>query len=178
MLSGEEIINEIKNGNIIIKPFDKKRVNPNSYNMTLGDELLTYTSDILDCKTTNDVRTIKIPKEGYILSPGILYIAKTVEYTESCVYIPQLSGRSSIGRIGVTVHLCSGFGSIGYKGAWSLGITCIRPTKVYPGMDICQIYFFPIVGNVGKKYGGKHQNKDEVGPSKSYQDFVNKEVQN
>ena len=79
MLSGEEIINAIKNGGIEIKPFEEKNVNPNSYNLTLGDELLVYTDDVLDCKKENKTKTIKIPDEGYVLVPNTFYLASSNE---------------------------------------------------------------------------------------------------
>ena len=42
ILSGKEIEREIKNGNIKIEPFDRSKINPNSYNLTLSDELVVY----------------------------------------------------------------------------------------------------------------------------------------
>ena len=40
ILSGKEILKNIESKDIIIEPIDKSRVNPNSYNLTLSDELL------------------------------------------------------------------------------------------------------------------------------------------
>ena len=95
MLSGEEIINAVNNGKIIIKPFTENNVNPNSYNLTLGDELVVYTDNVLDCKKENKTKKIKIPEEGYILAPNTFYLASSNEYIESENYVPQISGRSS-----------------------------------------------------------------------------------
>ncbi len=174
MLSGEEILKEVENGNIIIEPFNKERINPNSYNMTLSDELLVYTEDVLDVAKENSYKKIKIPKEGYILAPNTLYLAKTNEYTASDKYVAQLSGRSSIGRIGLSVHISGGFGEIGFKGNWTLNITCIRPTMIKPNMEICQIWFYPLIGNKVKTYDGKYQDTKTLAPSKSYIDFEEK----
>ena len=49
MLSGEAIIEEIEKGNIVIKPFDKESVGPNSYSVHIGNELLIYENDVLEC---------------------------------------------------------------------------------------------------------------------------------
>lgn len=171
MLTGEEIIKEVENGNITITPFKKEYVNPNSYNMTLSDELLVYTDDVLDCAKNNNTKIIKIPKEGLILAPGTLYIAKTNEITKTDKYASQISGRSSIGRVGLTIHTCAAMGNIGYEGSWSLDITCVRPTRIFAGMQLCQIYFWPIEGKINKKYSGKYQKKQDITPSKSYEDF-------
>lgn len=171
MLTGEEIIRAVQSGEIVIDPFTKDNVNPNSYNLTLGNELLVYTDDVLDCKKNNKTRTVKIPEEGYILSPNNLYLARTNEYTENEVYVPQISGRSSIGRIGLTVHICGGCGSVGFKGTWTLGITCVTPTKIYPGMQIGQIYFFPLIGKSNIKYKGYYNNDKKINTSKMYLQF-------
>ena len=172
MLSGEEIINAIKNGGIEIKPFEEKNVNPNSYNLTLGDELLVYTDDVLDCKKENKTKTIKIPDEGYVLVPNTFYLASSNESIASDIYVPQISGRSSVGRIGLSVHMCACSGSVGYKGKWTFQITCVTPTKVYKGMEIGQIYFFPLIGSNGIKYKGHYNNsKKKIKTSKIYKEF-------
>lgn len=170
MYSGQEIINAIKNGSLVIEPFDENNVNPNSYNLTLGDKLLVYTEDVLDCKKKNDTRIIDIPDDGYILSPNTLYLAETREYTETEKCVPLISGRSSIGRIGLTVHQSSGCGNLGFKGTWTLGITCVTPTKVHKGMEIGQIYFFPPVGETNIRYEGLYNGKG-VKDSKAYSQF-------
>ena len=162
MLSGEEIIEAVNRRDIIIEPFNQNNVNPNSYNLTLGDELVVYTDDILDVRKENKTKTIKIPDEGYVLSPGQFYLAKTNEYTENEKYIPEISGRSSVGRIGLNIHHAAGLGHIGYKGAWTLQISCIIPTKVYKGMQIGQIYFFPLLGSNVIKYKGKYCNNGKI----------------
>lgn len=174
MLSGEEIKKAVKKGDIVIKPFDESNINPNSYNLTLGDELVVYTDDVLDCKKENKTKTIKIPDDGYILVPNTFYLASTNEYIENEVYVPQISGRSSIGRVGLSVHMCASSGSIGYKGKWTFQITCLVPTKVYKGMEIGQIYFFPLIGSNNIKYNGHYNNSKKIKTSKQYKEFEDK----
>ena len=170
MYSGEEIIRAVESGELVIKPFSKEQVNPNSYNLTLAGELLVYVADVLDCKSENATRKITIPDEGYVLVPNTLYLAETREYTETENCVPQISGRSSVGRIGLTVHQSSGCGSLGFKGTWTLGITCVTPTKVYKGMEVGQIYFFPVVGDANIKYDG-HYNGTGVKSSQVQRQF-------
>ena len=45
ILSGKEIKKEL-NKNIFIDPFDKSKINPNSYNLTLHNELMVYNNNI------------------------------------------------------------------------------------------------------------------------------------
>ncbi|HXT58046.1 MAG TPA: dCTP deaminase, partial [Pirellulales bacterium] len=46
ILSGHEIRNQL-GGNIVIEPFDESHLNPNSYNLSLHNELLTYEELVL-----------------------------------------------------------------------------------------------------------------------------------
>jgi len=63
---------------------------------------------------------IEIPPEGYVLEPNVLYLGHTNEVTHTNVYAPFIEGRSSIGRMGISVHITAGFGDIGFNGTWTL----------------------------------------------------------
>ena len=171
MLSGEEILREIEEGNIVIKPFDKKLINPNSYNLHLGKDLLVYTDEVLDSKKENRTKRIEIPPEGLVLEPNTLYLGRTVEFTDTSKYVPMLNGRSSIGRLGITIHVTAGFGDVGFKGTWTLEIFCIKPVRIYPNMEICQICYYPVVGDKNIKYQGKYLNQEDVTASRLYREY-------
>jgi len=104
ILSGDEIHRNLGR-DIVIEPFDETRLNPNSYNLTLHDELLTYEEVVLDMAEPNRTRRIRIPKEGLVLTPQKLYLGRTAERTETHNYVPMIEGRSSIGRLGLFVHV-------------------------------------------------------------------------
>ena len=104
ILSGKEILRHLGK-EIIIEPFDPSRINPNSYNLSLANELLVYENDLLDMKTPNPTRHITIPPEGLVLEPGRLYLGRTNEFTRTDKYIPMLEGRSSTGRLGLFIHV-------------------------------------------------------------------------
>ncbi|MFA7514607.1 MAG: dCTP deaminase [Bacilli bacterium] len=171
MLSGEEIINQIKEGNIVIEPYDEKNVGANSYYVHLGDELVIYEEEVLECKRPNKTKTIKIPEEGYVIQPGELYLARTVEYTETNNFVPLLNGRFSLAALGITIHITAGFGDNGFKGTWTLEIFCIKPVRIYPNMRVGQLAYFPVIGEGNIKYKGKYLNQKDVTPSKLYKDF-------
>lgn len=173
LLSGLEIERHLGHDAIFIDPFDRKNLGPNSYNLTLNDRLLVYTEDILDMKKDNEYKYITIPKEGLVLKPNKLYLGRTNEYTTTKGFVPMLEGRSSIGRLGLFVHVTAGFGDVGFEGFWTLEIHCIEPIRIYPNVPICQIYYHTILGEYepysSKKY---HQNSD-VQTSRLYMDFEN-----
>ena len=170
ILSGK-MIKEKLGKDIIIHPFNETNINPNSYNLTLHNELMVYESPILDMKVPNQTKSVIIPEDGLVLQPGILYLGRTREHTETYRYVPMLEGRSSIGRLGLFIHVCAGFGDVGFKGFWTLEIHCIQPIRVYAGVAICQIYYHSIEGDYDPYISGKYQNNTGIQPSLLYQDF-------
>ena len=115
ILSGKEIESRIGN-EIIIDPYDRNKLNPNSYNLTLDKDLIVYTDPILDMKKENNTDRMTIPPDGLIIEPGRLYLGRTVEYTTTTDLVPMLEGRSSIGRLGLFIHVTAGFGDVGNYG--------------------------------------------------------------
>ena len=63
VLSGHEIQRQLGK-NIVIDPFDEARLNPNSYNLTLHDELMVYEEVVLDMRRANRVRRIADSRRG------------------------------------------------------------------------------------------------------------------
>ncbi|NLZ47425.1 MAG: dCTP deaminase [Clostridiales bacterium] len=170
ILSGREIAKNIGK-DIIIEPFNENQLNPNSYNLRLHNELLVYEEEVLDMKKPNKYKTITIPEEGLLLEPGRLYLGRTVEYTATKNFIPMLEGRSSIGRLGLFIHVTAGFGDVGFKGYWTLEIFCVQPIRIYPNVEICQIYYHDIHGEYYEYKSGKYQGNTGVQPSLLYKDF-------
>ena len=199
ILTGNQIKWAKEQGYLDISDWDEKRLNPNSYNLRLADELMVYSyplpsvddrayyvpsmevilnhkqllaayqekrisdaeynriiesyhknysslasPDTLDMKKEMDTYTFKIPEEGYVLHPGVLYLARTMEHTETHKFVPMLEGRSSVGRLGISIHSTAGFGDIGFCGYWTLEISCVQPVRIYAGVEICQIYYYTV----------------------------------
>ncbi len=164
ILSGHEILAQLGE-NILIEPFDPARLNPNSYNLTLHDELIVYEEVLLDMRKPNRFRRIKIPAEGLVLSPNQLYLGRTVERTETHNLVPMIEGRSSIGRLGLFVHVTAGFGDVGFSGFWTLEMFAVQSVRIYPGVAICQIIYHDIRGSFTEYASNKYQNNTDIQPS-------------
>lgn len=173
ILSGKEILKQIGK-EIIIEPFNEDRINPNSYNLSLANELLVYENCDLDMKKPNPTYKITIPEDGLLLEPNKLYLGRTNEFTKTDRYVPMLEGRSSTGRLGLFIHVTAGFGDIGFAGYWTLEIFCVQPIKIYPNVEICQIYYHDIGGEFDLYKSGKYQNNTGIQPSLMYKDFEDK----
>ena len=170
ILSGKEIESRIDQ-DIIIDPYDKEKLNPNSYNLSLHDELIVYNDTLLDMKKDNPYRKIRIPKEGLVLESNRLYLGRTVEFTETKKLVPMLEGRSSVGRLGLFIHVTAGFGDVGFKGYWTLEIFCVQPIRIYAGVEICQIYYHTLEGDYESYTSGKYQNNHGIQTSQLFKDY-------
>ena len=164
VLSGNEI-NRRLGGDILIDPFDELRLNPNSYNLSLHDELMVYEELILDMRKANRVRRMRIPPEGIVLQPNQLYLGRTAERTETHNLVPMIEGRSSIGRLGLFVHVTAGFGDVGFCGYWTLEMFAVQPVRIFAGVSICQIFYHDISGDFTEYQSDKYQNNTDIQPS-------------
>lgn len=171
ILSGKEIQRRLHN-DIIIEPFNESQLNPNSYNLRLHNELVMYSDSVLDMKKDHTVHTLTIPEEGLVLEPGKLYLARTVEYTKTESLVPMLEGRSSIGRLGLFIHITAGFGDVGFSGFWTLEMFCVQPIRIYPNVEICQIFYHTIDGEYQRYVSNKYQNNQGIQASMMYKDFA------
>lgn len=164
ILSGHEIRAQL-GGNIVIDPFEESRLNPNSYNLSLHDELMVYDEVVLDMRKDNRVRRIQIPPEGLVLNPQQLYLGRTAERTETRNLVPMIEGRSSIGRLGLFVHVTAGFGDVGFCGYWTLEMFSVQSIRIYSGVPICQIFYHDIRGSFDEYASDKYQHNTDIQPS-------------
>ena len=200
MLTGSKIIEEYDLGRIEIDNFDKACVNPNSYDLKIGNTYKTikpnkaergYKSpdptpdgyipailvetDIpyyeLSLKEPIEYEEHEISDEGIVLYPGTLYLIPTLNKIHTDYYIPIITGRSSMGRAGISVHKEAGFGDIGFNGTWTLQVTVTYPIRIFPNIRMAQVYFITPYGDIDMLYRGKYQNSDTANGSKSYLDF-------
>jgi dCTP deaminase len=171
ILSGHEILRQLGT-NIRIEPFDASRLNPNSYNLALHDELLEYEEPVLDMRKAHRVLRLRIPPEGLVLQPSRLYLGRTVERTETHNFVPMIEGRSSIGRLGLFVHVTAGFGDVGFCGYWTLEMFAVQPVRIYAGVAICQIFYHDLRGTFAEYQSDKYQNNTDIQPSLLFKELL------
>lgn len=165
-LSDSVILNEMEKGNIVISPFTRKNLGPNSYDMTLAKTCKVYRGETggavrhLDTRKPNPVEEFDIPEEGFTLQPGELYLYACNETIgvkkDICATV---MGKSSLGRLGLDIHVCAGFIDTGFEGSLVLEMRTIYPLRIYPGMKICQIKFERVEGQVHESYDQKADSK-------------------
>ena len=173
ILSGIEIQKRLGE-DILLEPFDEKNLNPNSYNLTLHNELLVYEEVVLDMAKPSRFRRIEIPEEGLVLSPNQLYLGRTLEKTTTHNLVPQIEGRSSVGRLGLFVHVTAGFGDVGFSGFWTLEMFAVQPVRIYAGVPICQIFYHELTGDI-VEYESKYQHNRDIQPSLLYKELTSEQ---
>ena len=176
ILSDSKILEEMENGNIIISPFDERYLNPVSVDLTLAPQMTTYAEHKLDVRAENKTNEFTIPDHGFILTPGKVYLYACNERIGVKGNIrAKVEGKSSLGRLGLFIHVTAGFIDPGFEGSLVLELVATQPIVVYPNMKICQVEFARVEGNINepynKKIGSKYMNQQGVQASLMYKNF-------
>lgn len=165
ILSDQDIKKYIKEGKIKITPSPdfKTQLGPCSLDLKLGKVFKKFKRaefPFIDLKTDVPVEKIMMeikpaPGKPLIIHPGDFVIASTEETIE----IPsdlaaRIDGRSSLGRLGIVIHITAARFDPGWKGkaVVELGNLGIMPVALYPGMRICAITFETLSSPVEKPY--------------------------
>lgn len=178
ILSDSKILEEIAKGTIVITPYDRQRLGSNSYDVGLGKYLATYVDERLDARKHNKIKIFEIPKEGYLLTPEQFILGTTEEYTETHAHVPFLEGKSSTGRLGIDIHATAGKGDVGFKGNWTLEISCKKPVTIYAGMPIGQLIYIAADGEILNAYDKKKDAKYSGQPGEPVESMMWKNFYN
>jgi dCTP deaminase len=160
ILTKKVILEEIKNKNIKISPFDPKAIGAASVDLTLGDTIRVFKKvDNIPIQENVDYKkyTKRVSiKKGYVLEPGELIIGITREK----IKLPDdicgwLQSRSRFARLGLIVHMTAPFMQPGINNHQALEIYNAGPhdLKLKPGTRVCQFIFERCEGHA--KYRGK-----------------------
>lgn len=186
ILSGLAIESEYYRGEIEIEPFDREQINPASYDLRLGSRVLVYERAIhgtnyvsnsppsLDSARENPTEEFLFTR-SLDLYPGRLYLMHTIERVCTRTLVPIVDGKSSIGRLGVFVHVTAGYGDPGFDGQYTLEVLATYPTRVYAGMRFCQIRFHRLEGEpIDYQVKGNYPREPAPVASRSWKQFVKK----
>lgn len=185
LLSDTDIEDFIDSGDITITTYDRILLQPSSIDVRLGRQFRTFNSNrythIDPAQQQDDLTTlVELDlRECFILHPGEFALATTMEtITLSDLLAARLEGKSSLGRLGLMTHSTAGFIDPGFSGQITLELSNVSnlPIKLYPGMRIGQVCFFPLYSPVKHPYGEEHlaskyQNQRGPTPSQAWRNF-------
>jgi dCTP deaminase len=172
ILTDKRILEEMEKGTIKVEPYNRADLGSNSYDVHLGSTMALYVDEVLDAKKHNTIEYFEIPDEGIVLEPSKFYLGVTLEYTETHAHVPFLEGKSSTGRLGIDIHATAGKGDVGFCSNWTLEISCKQPVRVYKGMPIGQLIYFPVDGEIEVKYNQKATAKYSGQPNKPIESMM------
>ena len=190
MLVDSEIRKAVAVGDIQIVPFDSEHLQPVSYDLALFDDIRVPDPAfrLMDIGPGRDftrdpsgrsygLREIPahhtlpctIQPEGWDLKPGDFILACTDEYVKlTPTMAARVEGKSSLGRLGMAVHITAGFIDPGFQGQITLEIANLAPwtIRLYPGMPIAQIVF-ESVSTPDRDYSQTGHYNGQRGPTES-----------
>jgi dCTP deaminase len=171
ILTGPQIESAVERGDIVIRPFRRHQLTPNSFDFRLGGRCCVYTKRVLDSAKENESRTFSIPAKGLILRPDRIYLVNTEEIMGSRRYVPIIRGRSSAGRLGIFINITADLIDIGSVNQWTLQLHAVQPVRIHRGMLIGQVTFWKTFGR-RIHYKGKYLGRQSPVPSLSFLDSV------
>jgi len=168
VLSRDEILKSIDQGEITITPFNKDCVGCASVDLTLSHEFRYYKPGMQVIDVTEDTNfkdlTTRVDiadGDAFLLLPGCACLSITRErITLSPRICGLLEGRSRFARLGLFVHITAGFMNPGIDNRQVLEIynASNHALRLIPGTKICQFIFMRLDGEA--KYAGQFREND------------------
>jgi dCTP deaminase len=148
-LSDKDIRIAITTSDITISEFDESRLQPASYDIRLGDKFLIVKDySVANIDPVNHIlpeyeEIVVAREEWFVLRPGVTVLWTSVEKFGSEKYLIQLSGKSSLARLGLIVHNTAWLINPGHylNITFELANMNSIPIILRPGMDIAQLLF-------------------------------------
>lgn len=154
ILTKDEIIKEIRSGNIVIEPFSEDQVGPGSVDLHLGNEFRIFKKlheiyHVTDDSNFNEVTELISVNSYFVLMPGESVLGITRERIKLPPYLSGwLEGRSRFARLGLMVHITASFMHPGINNHQVLELSNVSPMPLalHPGTRICQFIFEKTLG--------------------------------
>ncbi len=166
ILTRDVILREIAAGRLSIEPLDQRQIGPASIDLHLGDEIRVMTGgpDVIEVTEEADYRDCSRLQRldgPYVLKPG-----ETIHgITRERLRLPPdiggwLEGRSRFARLGLMIHVTSGFVAPGVATRQVLEMSNVagRSLVIHPGVAVCQIVLQRCEGEA--VYAGRFKVQD------------------
>jgi len=183
ILSDRDIKEYLKSGRLKIENLEdpEAQIQPSGIDLRLGNIFRVFKSISIPFIDT------KVPIEGYtdaiviednkpfIIHPGEFILGTTKEY----IKVPNdlagmVDGRSSLGRLGVSIHTTSAGLNPGWEGFFTLEIVNVGkvPVALYPGMKVCKVSFVKLTSEAERPYQtSKYKYTSVPEESKIFKEF-------
>lgn len=161
LLADRSIRESVADGIIQIEPFEPGNVQPTSVDVRLGDQfqIMIPGSEPIDPRHDSApfFRHVTVESGAPLyMEPGGFALASTYErVTLPDQIAARVEGRSSVGRLGLTIHVTAGYIDPCFSGTVTLELSNLapRPILLWPGMTIGQLVFEYVNDPVEQAYG-------------------------
>lgn len=161
-------------------PYDPACIQPNSYDLHLGRSFIRfnnkYTIDPYSERSVRQAMSDPFLSDGPIkVGPGEFILASTTEKIRlPADIVGSVEGKSSLARLGISIHQTGGWIDGGFEGTITLEIANVNicPVLLYPGMPIAQIVFQWTEGSeipYCKRETAKYNGQSGATPSRFWQ---------
>lgn len=174
MILNDEEINRLccmsPTGTPLIEPYIPLQVEPASYDVRLGNHFKIFQRDStthIDLDDPADITKDVYVEDGdeMVLHPGEFILGVTKEKVNMPDdLVARIEGKSSIGRLGIQIHVTAGYIDPGFTGNVTLEMTSHHPLAIAlrPGKKIAQVSFHMMTGPALKPYQGRYQGDTTV----------------
>jgi dCTP deaminase len=172
-LADNEIMNALENKEIVIENFDLNRLQAASYDVALSNRFLVTDKnsisaiDPVNKILPNQKEIILNQNESFVLHPHCCVLGEVKDFLGSDKYLIQLSGKSSLARIGLIIHNTAGIVNPGHflKIVLELCNLSEIPIILRPGMPIGQVLFSKLTSTPERLYSkvGRYNEQNFVG---------------
>ncbi|MGZ7096481.1 MAG: dCTP deaminase [Methanobacterium sp.] len=176
ILSDKNIKEYLESGKIVIDPLPDPdiQIQPSSVDLRIGNEFKGFRIIRKPCIDPMDESDIDSYMQSFFIDKGEPFIIHPGEFALATTYetiklphdlVARVEGRSSMGRLGVTMHVTAGFIDPGFHGKITLEISNIgkMPVALYTGQRVCQIVFETMTSPADKPYGHPERDSKYMG---------------
>jgi dCTP deaminase len=180
VLADWQIVEEIEYGDLNVEPVNyENQLQPATLDVRLGNKYRTISEKVETIDTQDfdsgcvftEENTIELP-DAFGLWPGDFILTNTMETFDfpDCI-LGEITGRSSIGRLGITVHQTAGLFDPGFTGEGVLEIHNVSDKKIilHPGQRIAQMKFQYLDAPASSPYNSEdnsYQEQEGATPSR------------
>ena len=168
LLSNVDLHRAMRQREIIITPLQDGQVQPGSVDLRLSRFFRHFRTPIAIADvdplvgSTYDSISELVEADSMVIGPSEFMLCSTLEWVElSTGHGARLEGKSSIGRLGVSIHVTAGFIDPGFRGHPTLEVVNFlnRAVKLTPGMFICQLAVHSLQTDTSTPYSGSYKDQ-------------------
>lgn len=201
MLGKKAILDVLQSGDLKISDYSNHDISINSIDMRIGDKVGMYipkiacnspssrsmskvvasvvkhSSEYLDSRVKPSAYSVyQMDSSGWLLVPNCIYLMYTYSsVTLSEKLVAKITGKSSGGRLGISVHETAGLIDSGFSGQITLEVSCQQPVYIYPYQYLTQLELYYVNGaDAAYIYNGRYKGINAEGPvpSRAWEQFI------